>query len=74
MTDLTENTTYILISGASQADVAVLVIGSSIGEFESGFGVGGQTREHALLVRTLGVSQLAIAVNKLDTLGWQKSR
>jgi len=45
-----------------------------VGEFESGFGIGGQTREHALLVRTLGVSQLAIAVNKLDTLGWQKSR
>jgi len=63
-----------MITGASQADVAVLVVGSSIGEFESGFGIGGQTREHALLVRTLGVSQLAIAINKLDTLNWAKAR
>ena len=33
-----------------------------------------QTREHALLVRSLGVSQLIIAVNKLDTIDWSKER
>ena len=44
------------------------MVGSSTGEFESGFEAGGQTREHALLVRSLGVTQLIVAVNKLDNV------
>jgi elongation factor 1 alpha-like protein len=44
-----------MITGASQADVAVLVVDSTNGEFETGFESGGQTREHALLVRSLGM-------------------
>ncbi|XP_017784891.1 PREDICTED: HBS1-like protein isoform X2 [Nicrophorus vespilloides] len=63
-----------MISGAGQADVALLVVDATRGEFETGFDFGGQTREHALLVRSLGVSQLAVAINKLDTVSWSKER
>lgn len=41
--------------GAVQADVGILVISARKGEFETGFDRGGQTREHALLAKTLGV-------------------
>lgn len=55
-----------MISGAAQADVALLVVDGSPGEFEAGFDRGGQTREHAWLVRSLGVKEIIVAVNKLD--------
>ncbi|PWA00234.1 hypothetical protein BB558_003734 [Smittium angustum] len=63
-----------MISGASQADAAILVIDGSKGSFESGFERDGQTREHAMLVRSLGVKSLIVAVNKLETCDWSKSR
>ncbi|KAI0736114.1 EF Tu GTP binding domain-containing protein [Fomitopsis betulina] len=63
-----------MISGASQADSALLVVDAATGEFEAGFQRGGQTREHLLLVRSLGVSQVIVAVNKLDQVQWEKSR
>lgn len=57
-----------MISGAAQADTAVLVVDGASGAFEKGFEGGGQTREHAVLVRSLGVQQLVVAVNKLDAV------
>ncbi|KAH1010471.1 protein HBS1 [Dendroctonus ponderosae] len=63
-----------MISGAAQADVGLLVVDATKGEFETGFDLGGQTREHALLVKSLGVNQLTVVINKLDTVSWSKDR
>jgi len=65
-----------MISGASQADLAVLVISARKGEFETGFERGGQTREHAMLVKTAGVKHLVILINKMDdpTVKWDEKR
>jgi len=61
-----------MIAGASQADFAILVVDASTGAFESG--LKGQTREHSLLIRSMGVSRIIVAINKLDTVGWSKER
>ena len=63
-----------MISGTSAADAALLVIDSGINAFDAGFYKEGQTKEHALLAKTLGVSQLIVAINKLELLNWQKER
>jgi elongation factor 1-alpha len=55
-----------MITGTSQADVAILVCAAGTGEFEAGFGKEGQTREHALLAYTMGIKQVICAVNKMD--------
>ena len=55
-----------MITGTSQADIAVLVIDAAEGRFEAGISKEGQTREHALLAHTLGVKQMIVAVNKMD--------
>merc|ERR1712062_221914 len=51
----------------SQADCAVLIVAAGVGEFEAGISKNGQTREHALLAYTLGVKQLIVGVNKMDS-------
>merc|ERR1719189_2192990 len=56
-----------MITGTSQADCAVLIVAAGTGEFEAGISKEGQTREHALLAYTLGVKQLIIGVNKMDS-------
>jgi len=70
--------TYVpsMISGAAQADIAILVISARRGEFETGFERGGQTREHAMLVKTAGVQRLIVVINKMDepTVKWEKER
>jgi len=56
-----------MITGTSQADCAVLVVAAGVGEFEAGISKNGQTREHALLAYTLGVKQMIVAINKMDS-------
>lgn len=63
-----------MITGTSQADVAVLVVASGTGEFEAGISKNGQTREHILLSYTLGVKQMIVAVNKIDTANYSQQR
>ncbi|XP_014554911.1 hypothetical protein COCVIDRAFT_39248 [Bipolaris victoriae FI3] len=61
-----------MISGASQADFPVLVIDASTNSFESG--LKGQTKEHIMIARSMGMQHIIIAVNKMDMIGWSKSR
>jgi len=56
-----------MITGASQADAAVLVVAAPDG-------VMAQTREHVFLSRTLGIGQIVIAVNKMDAVDYSEAR
>ena len=58
-----------MITGASQADAAVVVVSANPGD-----GVQAQTREHIFLSRTLGVGQLIIAINKMDMAKYDEKR
>ncbi|MGC8679511.1 MAG: GTP-binding protein, partial [Fervidicoccaceae archaeon] len=55
-----------MITGASQADAAILVVSARKGEFEAGMSPEGQTREHLLLAKTMGIDQIIVAINKMD--------
>lgn len=63
-----------MISGVSQADIALLVVDAINGEFEAGFVMDGQTKEHTLLAKSLGIEKVCIAVNKLDKEDWSQAR
>jgi len=55
-----------MITGASQADAAILAVSARKGEFEAGMSAEGQTREHIILARTMGIDQIIVAVTKMD--------
>lgn len=63
-----------MIMGACQADIAVLIVSAKEGEFESGFQKEGQTKEHAMLAKALGVQNLMVAVTKMGTVDWSEAR
>jgi len=65
-----------MITGASQADAALLVVSAKKGEYEAGMSEEGQTREHIILAKTMGIDQIIVAVNKMDdpTVNWSKER
>jgi elongation factor 1 alpha-like protein len=63
-----------MITGAAVADVGLLVINSIEGEFEKGFRDDSQTKEHVILAKSLGITSLIVAVNKLDCCAWSEKR
>lgn len=65
-----------MITGASEADAAILVVSAKKGETEVALAAGGQGREHAFLARTLGVNQLVVVINKMDDtlVNWSQDR
>ena len=63
-----------MITGTSQADCAILVVSARVGEFEAGMSEHGQTREHALLAHALGVKQMIVVVNKMDSVEFDQTR
>jgi len=56
-----------MFTGASQADAAVLVVSAKEG-------IQDQTKQHAFLIRTLGIQQLVVAVNKMDDSNYQEAK
>ena len=56
-----------MITGASQADCAILVLSAKDG-------VQPQTQEHVFLCRTMGVGQMAVLINKMDTVNWDEKK
>ncbi len=74
-----------MITGASQADAAILVVSARKGEFEDGTKVAGtasgkyanvigMTTEHMLLLTSLGITNIVVAINKMDVVDWDKNR
>ena len=54
-----------MITGASQADAAVLVVAATDGVMP-------QTKEHAFLARTLGIGHIIVAINKMDMVNYDQ--
>lgn len=63
-----------MIGGVSQADFALLVVDAIAGEFESGFSMDGQTKEHVILAKSLGLDRICVVVNKMDKENWSELR
>lgn len=63
-----------MILGATQASAALLVVDASPGEFEAGFSEDGQTKEHTLVLKSLGVNRLIVVVNKMDVANFEEER
>ncbi|MGQ0375971.1 MAG: translation elongation factor EF-1 subunit alpha [Nitrososphaerota archaeon] len=61
-----------MITGASEADCAVLVLSAKEGETDTAIAPGGQAREHAFLLKTLGVGQLIVVINKMDAADYKE--
>jgi len=61
-----------MITGASQADAAVLVV--DVGQRDEKGGLMPQTKEHVFLARTLGIGQIIVAINKMDAVKYDQKK
>lgn len=58
-----------MITGTSQADAAIFVVSAKPGE-----GIQEQTKEHAWLLKVMGVGQIVVAINKMDNANYDQKR
>ena len=56
-----------ITKGAAAADFGLVIVDASGTNFEAGFNRSGQTREHLMILRSLGCSKIIVAVNKMDS-------
>nr|QKY88665.1 elongation factor 1 alpha [Tetracapsuloides bryosalmonae] len=63
-----------MITGTSQADVALLVIPATMGECETACAKDGQAREHSALANCFGIKNMIVGVNKMDAVGYDENR
>lgn len=63
-----------MIGGVCQADFALLVVDAITGEFEAGFMMDGQTKEHTILAKSLGMERICVVINKMDSENWSQDR
>ncbi len=56
-----------MITGASQADAAIIVVSGTEGPME-------QTKEHVFLSKTLGINQIIVAINKMDAVNYSEAK
>ncbi|MFX0113599.1 MAG: GTP-binding protein [Candidatus Hodarchaeota archaeon] len=69
------------LRGAAQADACILMVSANPGDLKAGLKIGsgegdpgGQTREHAILASVLGVQDICIAINKMDTVSYSQDQ
>ena len=69
------------LRGAAQADACVLMVSANPGDLKAGLKIGsgegdpgGQTREHAILASVLGIQEVCIAINKMDTVEYRQDQ
>jgi elongation factor 1-alpha len=63
-----------MITGSATADVGLLLVPANKGGFEAAIAKEGQTRQHALLLYSIGVKRLIVGINKMDSCEWSEAR
>lgn len=66
-----------MIKGATQANIALLILPATTGEYESAMKDSAQTKEHCFLLKAMGVNHIVLVVNKMDQttpIAWDHGR
>eukprot|EP00760_Papus_ankaliazontas_P038304 PhM_4_TR9072/c0_g1_i1/m.56397/K14416/HBS1; elongation factor 1 alpha-like protein len=62
-----------VVLGAAQADAAILVVNANLNEFEAAYERSSQTKQHILVLRAMCITQVIVAVNKMDQCDGQET-